>query len=89
MSTTPKKEKKSETEATHKQLQRFSWQKGQWPYALIPAFEQVHYPKVGYFKNGNSRFSPTSHFSDAMWEMGCGHSQSQLPFTSQVGCGKI
>ena len=45
--------------------------------------------RVGYFKSGNSRSSPTSHFSDAMWEMGCKHSQSPLPFTSQVGCGKI
>ena len=43
----------------------------------------------GYFKNVNSRKSSTSHFSDAMWEMGCKHSQYPLPFTSQVGCGKI
>ena len=44
---------------------------------------------VGYFKNGNSRMSPTSHFSDAMWEMWYENSQSPLPFTSQVGCGKF
>ena len=27
--------------------------------------------RVGYFKNGNPCLSPTSHFSDAMWEMRC------------------
>ena len=25
--------------------------------------------RVGYFENGNSHLSPTSHFSDAMWEI--------------------
>ena len=45
--------------------------------------------RVGYFKNGNSRLSPTSHFSDAMREMWYENSQSPLPITSQVGCGKI
>ena len=42
--------------------------------------------RVGYFENGNSHLSPTSHFSDAMWEI---PTQSPLSFTSQVWCGKI
>ena len=37
--------------------------------------------RVGYFKNGNPRLSPTSHFSDAMWEVWCEHSQSSLPIS--------
>ena len=45
--------------------------------------------RVGCFKYENFRLSTTSHFSDDMWEMGWKHLQSPLPFTSQMGCGKI
>ena len=47
-------------------------------YNQVRRFQQI---RVGYFKNRNHRLSPTSNFSDTMWEMGCKHSQSPLPIS--------
>ena len=47
-------------------------------YNQVRRFQRI---RVGYFKNRNHRLSPTSNFSDTMWEMGCKHSQSPLPIS--------